>query len=153
MKVQPFSISDRSEVALLFRETVTYINSKDYSPDQIETWVKAVDDEEAFGKRLLSSIALVGRIGDKIVGFTNLLEDGHLDCLYVHKDFQRKGVASALLQAIETRARESSCNVMRTDASKTALPFFEQNGFVLVREQSVVFNGVTFENYVMEKNL
>lgn len=153
MRIQSFNESDIAEVAGLFRETVRHINSNDYNPDQIETWASAVNDEEKFKERLLTSTTLVARIDDKIVGFINLLDNGHLDSLYVHKDFQRQGIASALLHAIEIMAKQSSHNLISTDASITALQFFKQMGFVLVKEQDVNFNGETYRNFMMEKNL
>jgi len=50
-------------------------------------------------------------------------------------------------------ARASGATKLTADVSKAARPFFERNGFELVREQSVVRRGVALMNYVMRKPL
>ena len=153
MQIQAFKQTDTAELAGLFRETVRSINSRDYSTTQIEAWASAVDDEEGFRERLSSSDTLVACMEGRIVGFINLLNDGQLDCLYVHPEHQRQGIASALLKKLEARAREASHILLRTEASITALPFFRKHGFMLVREQDVAFGDETFRNFMMKKNL
>ena len=153
MQIQAFKQTDTAELAGLFRETVRSINSRDYSTTQIEAWASAVDDEEGFRERLSSSDTLVACMEGRIVGFINLLNDGQLDCLYVHPEHQRQGIASALLKKLEARAREASHILLRTEASITALPFFRKHGFMLVREQEVAFGDETFRNFMMKKNL
>ena len=73
--------------------------------------------------------------GEALLGFGDNDASGYLDRLYVHKDFQRQGVASALCGALE-RAVEGERTV--TCASITARPFFESRGYRLVRERRVV---------------
>lgn len=77
-------------------------------------------------------------------------ESGYLDRLYVHKDYQRQGIATAICDALEGA---SSAEKFVTHASITAKPFFEQRGYMALKEQQVERRGVLLTNYVMEKKL
>ena len=89
----------------------------------------------------------------RIAGFGELEPNGHIDCFYCHKNYQRCGVGRQIYQAIETTAVELSVNRLFTEASITAKPFFQHMGFSVVKEQQVTRQGETFINYAMEKLL
>ena len=84
----------------------------------------------------------------KILGFADMDENGYLDRLYVGKDCQRKGVATALCRALEEMSGKSSFSV---HASITARPFFEKMGYKTVKEQTVERKGVKMTNFIMKK--
>jgi putative acetyltransferase len=90
-------------------------------------------------------------INGKLGGFITTDSPGHIDLLYVHPDYQRMGVASALLELLVADAGTRGITDLHTEASRTAKPFFEQAGFSLVRTQTVTRNGVTLEQFVMER--
>jgi putative acetyltransferase len=90
---------------------------------------------------------------DRIAGFSDLEPDGHVDMLYVHPDFQRRGIARALLQHIEKSARALDLRRLYTEASITARPAFEAVGFRVIVPQTVTVRGESMTNYRMEKRL
>ena len=73
---------------------------------------------------------------------------GYLDRLYVHKDYQRKGIASAICDALESSSKEKT---FITHASITTKLFFQHRGYRVAKEQKVIRQGVALTNYVMEK--
>ena len=75
-------------------------------------------------------------------------ESGYLDRLYVHKDQQRQGIATAICDALES---VSVVNIFTTHASITARPFFEKRGYAVIKEQQVERRGVKLTNYIMKK--
>lgn len=79
--------------------------------------------------------------------------EGHLDRLYVHKDYQGQGVASALVNKFELKAKEQGLYEMDTEASITAKPFFERLGYQVIAKQSVERKGVLLVNYRMSKKI
>ena len=83
-----------------------------------------------------------------IVGFGDIDGTGYLDRLYVHRDRQGQGIATALLGRLE---RAVDAPVITTHASITARPFFEARGYRVIREQRVERHGVRMTNFVMEK--
>lgn len=84
----------------------------------------------------------------EIVGFGDMDETGYLDRLYVHKDYQGRGVAAALCTALEQHAAGMPVTV---HASVTARPFFEKRGYRVCRRQQVLRVGVALTNFVMIK--
>ena len=87
-----------------------------------------------------------------IVGFCDIDGD-YLDRLYVHRYWQGRGVATAIVAALEQHARQTGQAHMVTHASVTARPFFERRGYAVVKEQQVERKGVLLTNFVMEKTL
>lgn len=75
-------------------------------------------------------------------------ESGYLDRLYVRKDYQRQGIASAICVELE---RFAAGKTITTHASITAKPFFQHRGYRVVRKQEVIRRGVALTNFVMKK--
>ena len=84
----------------------------------------------------------------EIVGFGDMDETGYLDRLYVHKDYQGQGIASAICDELE---RFAAGKTFTTHASITAKLFFQHRGYHVVRKQEVNRHGVALTNFVMEK--
>jgi putative acetyltransferase len=73
--------------------------------------------------------------------------------MYIHAQFQGKGVASALLSHLESVAHCLGVQDLYTEASITARSFFERRGFQLIARQIVSTRGQDFVNYRMRKLL
>ncbi len=148
---------DTAAISTLFCDTVHHINSHDYTPAQINAWApKDINKDiniDFWVNRLSQSITYVAEETDQIIGFGNLEPNGHLDCFYCHKDFQRMGVGSQLLATIEATARSLKIQTLFTEASITARPFFEAKGFRVITPQTVERRGQLFLNFVMEKSM
>ena len=151
--IQHAELKDLAEIQTLFANTIKTVCRKDYSPEQIETWVSSIEDHGRWVNKLEMQYFLVARINNKIVGFSSLQNKDYLDFLYVHKDHQRKGIASKLYHAIETAAMERGSVFLKSDVSITAKSFFISRGFKVVREQLRMLNGVGLVNYEMIKEL
>lgn len=85
-----------------------------------------------------------------IIGFGDIDETGYLDKLYVHKDYQRQGVATAICNCME---EDIITNCITVHASITAQPFFEKRGFQKIKLQEVERQGILLKNYIMKKYL
>ncbi|MGN0610718.1 MAG: GNAT family N-acetyltransferase [Ruminiclostridium sp.] len=146
MLIRDYTASDCEKLAELFYQTVHNINSKDYNKEQLNVWATGEIDLYVWHKSFSEHYTLVAVENDIIVGFGDIDSTGYLDRLYVHKDYQRKGIATALCDELEAGFEK-----IITHASITAKPFFLHRGYRLVNEQQVVRNGVFLTNYVMEK--
>lgn len=147
MIVRKYRSEDCEELLRLFYGTVHAVNARDYTKEQLDAWATGKEDAVRWDASLRAHYALVAEESGKIVGFGDIDKTGYLDRLYVHKDFQGRGIASALCDRLEKRAEGK----IVTHASVTAKPFFERRGYRAVREQRVERNGVFLTNYVMEK--
>lgn len=127
--------------------------SHDYTAAQARAWASALVDEVKFAERCARKSTWVAESEGRIAGFSDLESDGHIDLLYVHPYFQRRGVARALLEHIESTARERALRRLYAEASITARPVFEARGFRIIARQTVTVGAEPMTNYRMEKRL
>ena len=150
MEIREYLEADLMEIIALFHQTVHRINIRDYTPRQINAWAPENIDIDAWRESLVAHNTFVATDGSKIIGFGDIDSSGYLDRLYVHHAYQRRGIASALCDRLETSVRAERISV---HASVTALPFFLRRGYRVVKEQLVERRGVTLKNYAMERLL
>jgi len=120
---------DLTEIQSLFVETIKAVCQKDYSPAQIKVLTASVEPVSRWQDKLKNQYFLLAQTAGKIVGFASLENADYLDFMYVHKDFQGKGIARQLYKAIETEVLKNGASMLSTDVSITAKPFFEKMGF------------------------
>ena len=148
MTIREYRSSDLREIVELYYDTVHTVNAGDYTPEQLNAWADGRVDLAEWGRSLLEHIAFVAEDGGGIVGFGDMDPSGYLDRLYVHKDHQRQGVATALCDALEGAVKAER---IVTHASITARPFFEKRGYQTLWEQQELRHGTALTNYRMEK--
>lgn len=132
----------------LFYDTVHTVNAVDYTPEQLAAWAPELPDMEQWNRSFLEHTTFVAETEGVIAGFGDIDGTGYLDRLYVHRDYQKKGIGRALCDALERSAGEAERIV--THASLTAKPFFLRRGYLVKKEQQVEKNGILLTNFVME---
>lgn len=154
MKITKYKETDIEDIISLFYETVHSVNSQDYSQSELDAWAPKDETESKlkyWKESLGQNITFVAKVNDKVVGFTDLTHNGHLDRLYVHKDYQGQGIATALVDMLESEAKKLKLLEIDTEASITAKPFFEHRGYKIVCSQTVERKGVKLTNFKMIK--
>jgi putative acetyltransferase len=142
ISIRPSLLTDLSEMQTLFVETVETVCKKDYSPEQIKAWTSSIEHTNRWTDKLQNQYFLIAQAENKIVGYSSLQDNNYLDILYVHKDFQRQGIADRLYSEIEKEAIKRCSIILNSDVSITAKPFFEKKGFVTRLEQKNIINGL-----------
>lgn len=137
----------------LFIETVLEVNRKDYSEEQVKDWASCGTDLTKWEKRLMEYDHYVCIKNHEIAGFTAFNTNGFINSMFVSKNFQRCGVAQQLMDLILEESKRNNVGQLTSEVSITAKPFFEKNGFVVVRQQDAIANRLTLINYVMELKL
>jgi len=134
------------------------------TPEQIEYMLGLGYSHEALRRFVVNDGAGLdlAHIGDRLVGFGAYYPvDGtreiKLDKLYVHQDYQGRGVGRRLIASAESVARARSCTALILNVNKhnsQAIRTYERYGFS-VREAVVVDIGGGFlmDDYVMAKPL
>ena len=157
MEIRAYRREDIKEIAELFYNTVHTVNAADYTEEQLDAWADGNINLSAWDRSFREHRTLVavmtsdpGNGAEQIVGFADMDGTGYLDRLYVHKDFQRRRIASALCDRLEQTADVAE---FTTHASLTAKPFFEKRGYQVVQEQQVERKGILLTNYVMKKGV
>jgi len=151
--IRQATAEDLPEITALFRNTITHINTKDYSEKQITVWASGANDTDLWLERISEFYFIVAENDTEIVGFAYLKKGYYLDGLFVHKDYQRQGIASSLIRTIESQVMVEEYPEIRSDVSITALPFFENRYYDIVKKQKKSVKGLVFQNYIVKKTL
>ena len=145
MLIRGYRSSDCKELTELFYNTVHTVNAKDYAKEQLDAWATEQIDLKKWNQSLQEHFTIVAIDEGIIVGFGDIDKTGYLDRLFVHSGYQRKGIAAAICNLLESAVQG---NIV-THASITAKPFFEKRGYKVVKEQQVERQGTFLTNFVM----
>lgn len=152
MFLRPYRTADKRILQQLFHDTVHTVNARDYSTEQVEAWAPALPDREYWAK-LDTQHCFVIENHKLIVGFASLSLLGSLDFLYVHKDFQGRGIGSTLLKQLERTARKKGISAIVVESNITARCFFEKKGFNTMSEQKTIVSSLELLHFSMQKLL
>lgn len=148
MILRKYQPTDCKELAELFYHTVHTVNAKDYTKEQLDVWATGQENLEQWNQAFQEHYTIVAVENEIITGFGDIDQTGYLDRLYIHADYQGKGIATAICDQLEAFVKGE----IITHASITARPFFEKRGYQVVKEQQVERQGIWLKNYVMKKD-
>lgn len=147
LSIRGYRLADCQRLTELFYNTVHVVNAKDYDKKQLDAWATGTVDLARWNQELENHYTLIAVIDDEIVGFGDIDEAGYLDRLFVHADYQKMGIGTALCDGLEQFADKE----IVTHASIAAKDFFLNRGYRVIKEQQVQRQGVLLKNYVMKK--
>ncbi len=153
LKIRQAILEDIPEITSVFRDTIRTINSKDYSEKQIQVWASGANDLDKWEDRIKNNYFIVAENEDRIVGFGYLKNGNYFDGLFVHKEYQRQAIAIKLMRIIESKVITNGYEIIKSDVSITALPFFEDQYYIVEKKQKKSFKGLVYENYIVYKEL
>ena len=153
LALRPFLPADAPLLAEIFRASIVELTGEDYSESQQQAWASAADDEEAFAARLGERLTLIATLDGSPVGFIALEQPDIIDLLYVHPAVTGQGVGTMLIDALERLMGSRGAKRLTTDASDSAVGFFERRGYVAQRRNTVASGGEWLANTTMEKPL
>ena len=107
-------------------------NAKDYPASVINRLILTLPEKVA--SNLDAWHSFVAIVDGRVVGTASLSGDT-VKSVFVHPDYQRRGVATKLMGAVENAALAQSVRALNVQSSITALPFYAKWGFDIVREQ------------------
>ncbi len=151
MAIRTWCEDDLAAIGQLFFEAVHRVNSRDYSPSQIQAWAPEPWPPSYWRERFQPYQVFVAELAGQVVGFAELdLAEGHVDCFYVHHAYQHQGIGRMLMQAIERALEGSGVKHLHADVSLTARAFFESMGFSVTQQQGVIYRGERFQQFRMQ---
>lgn len=116
----------------------------DRRPEILQAWLGNKTPQNVLGWFTSSSnyaVVAERRVdgGAELVGLALLNQAGKLALCYVLPELLRSGVGSALLAAVETRAREWSIGKLHMHCPGSASAFFERQGYVNAGKDKACF--------------
>ena len=101
-KFRTATMKDIQELKKLFCNTVMTVNRRDYTAEEVADWASCCESDGRWEQLLSTLYFIVATDAEgQMLGFTAFRGDGYLHSMFVHKDYQRQGIATALLQKIE----------------------------------------------------
>jgi putative acetyltransferase len=153
--IRRYEAADAGGVADVFFRSVREVAASDYSEAQRMAWMPELRSTgQIHGWAGDGRLVLVAADeDDRVVAFTDLEADGHVDHLFCAPEAAGRGVAARLCDAVEMAAREQGIGRLYTEASELARRRFERQGYTLIARQDLVVRGVPIHNYRMAKVL
>ena len=144
--------NDDAELADVMFDAVRNGPSK-YTQAQRAAWVPERRRGVEWESRLAAKDIIVGRDGDRIVGFMSIEGGGYLDFAFIRPEAQGSGLFRRLFELVEARARAANEARLWVHASLMAQPAFAAVGFSVVEHQNVQIGDQIFQRAMMEKPL
>ncbi|HGF7395248.1 TPA: GNAT family N-acetyltransferase, partial [Vibrio cholerae] len=134
-----------------FYHTVRNVNLRDYSQAQVEAWAPDDFSSEIWQRKMNLLSPFVAEIDGKIVGYSDLQENGLIDHFFCHHEHQGRGVGRQLMEHVLRMGKLQGITRFYSEVSITARPFYERFGFKVTQEQTIEVRGQKLCNFVMEK--
>ncbi len=114
----------------VFIAAVAGIGDEFYSDEEKRAWIDRFPPEELLA-RMGRFPHWVVEIDEVVAGFAALeVEKSYVDTMFVHPDFQGRGVGKALMERVLEAAREARLERVTLKAARNALEFYKGFGFV-----------------------
>ena len=154
MEIRKYMQGDGKELRSLQIDTIKSINSKDHSSAEINFWISPENmDLDHYLKNLERNLTYVALIDGVIAGFGDLNENGEIKRLYTHKEYQKRGIASAILNRLEEEAKSRGFEEITLESTISAKLFYESKGFVFLNKKVEMVNDVEQVAFNMKKKL
>lgn len=121
--------------------SIQYKRTKEFDPKQLEQlflsvkWQSGKHPEKLVVAFQNSTRVISAWDNDRLVGLIRGLDDGiwqaTIDCLLVHKEYQRQGIASALLEMLKEDYKDFYYLDVVPDEEKN-VPFYQKHGFSIM---------------------
>ncbi len=122
IEIRRYRPGDEHALADVFFRSVRGVGPADYTAAQVEAWAPARPDPAGYVDRATDGRALLVAVTaeDRIVGYADLQDSGHVDHLYCLPDHVGQGIGALLYAAIEDEARSRGIDRLFVEASEAA---------------------------------
>jgi len=151
--VRPLVATDSVDAVHVFFDAIHHGTTDVYTKEQRLAWAGPTPNVEGWLERFEDVDGFVAHVNAELVGFVTIDKSGYIDLAFVKANQSGKGIGRLLYQSIELQAHKFGTEKLTTNASKEAMPFFEQMGWKIDQQQTVTTSGVELTNFRMSKSL
>jgi putative acetyltransferase len=145
---------DRRAIATLHEASIRTLGPEAYTEEQVEAWASG-KDPEGYPIGEAGSYLVVAEREGSVAGFGHLVvRDREVTAVYVDPDHACQGVGTAILDELESEARDRGLDDLSLVASLNAVGFYERRGWE--RGEDVVHEtsgGIELECVAMDRSL
>jgi GNAT superfamily N-acetyltransferase len=131
VEIRRATAGDAEAVYEIVLRALRETNARDYPASVIDRLVLTIP--EAVASKLEEWHAYVAVVDGQTVG-TGSLSGITVRAVFVHPDYQGRGIGTKLMDAVENAANAQSESILAVQSSITAQPFYAKRGFKVVRE-------------------
>ena len=131
VEIRRATAGDAEAVYEIVLRALRETNARDYPASVIDRLVLTLP--EGVASKLEEWHAYVAVVHGRIVG-TGSLNGKTVRAVFVHPDYQGRGIGTKLMDAVENAASVQSVDTLTVQSSITAQPFYAKRGFKVVRE-------------------
>ncbi len=153
MNIRRFQPGEELALFEVYYSAIHLIARDNYSEEQLNAWAPSDLDRQLWVNRIRGINPFVAEIDGEPVGYADVQQNGYIDHFFVSGNHPRKGVGKALMQVLHNEAELLPIKELTSNVSRTAQPFFERFGFVVVEQRKPVIRGVEVPNALMRKGL
>jgi GNAT superfamily N-acetyltransferase len=158
MYITEFTPAMACQISQLYHQAIQQISHPRYPQIKKNAWSNAPRSCKYWQLRLRRNQTWVMNTDEhQVIGFisvaTSFTQQGYIEYLYVSPQYQQQGIASALLQTLQTWCRQQSFRQLSVDASYLSRPVFEKAGFTLCHPSYQRKLGQTLNGFLLTKPL
>lgn len=151
-RIRISDVEDKDSIGSIYNKAIS--EGEGYS-DRDEELLKFPDDEPI--ERLYkSNVTFVAELNDEVVGWCSLyVEKNLVDGLFVHPDYQSKGIGSELLRTVEEEARARGISKIWVSSDTHVVEYYSSKGYAIVEktEMEAINTDETIPCVIMIKDL
>ncbi|MCA9459482.1 MAG: GNAT family N-acetyltransferase [Nanoarchaeota archaeon] len=155
MEIRKAEFGDAEEISKIVIDTIKNINSKDYSSEQIKVWVNSNSIENIRKKIQNKDRSTFVAIKNKeIVGYLAMyLMKNLLSSFYIKRENLGSGIGKKMIIFAEGLAKERGLKELLLESTLTAYSFYKSQGYILVKKENHIQEGVKIPIIKMKKEL
>jgi putative acetyltransferase len=135
----------------VYYSAIHLMATRDYTPEQIQAWAPKELDMNLWENRIRGINPFVAELNGEVVGYADLQANGYIDHFFVSGNHSRRGIGSLLMEHLLGEAKSLGLSELTSDVSRTAQPFYEKFGFVVVEQRTPERRGVIIPNALMRR--
>jgi putative acetyltransferase len=151
--IRRYEPGDVHSLIEIYQRAIHVLATPFYNQAQLDAWAPAVMDPAKWHARVSPQQTFIADCEGRPGAFTAWDWTGHIDFMFTHPAFARRGLARALYVMAEESVRQRGAPRLFAEVSLAARPFFESCGFVAEREREVDCRGQRIRQFVMSKTL
>ena len=133
----------------IYYSAIHLVAGHDYSAEQIQAWAPRDLDPGLWQGKIRDINPFVAELKGELIGYADVQSSGYIDHFFVSGRHPHRGIGSLLMTRILAEAVSIAATVLTSHASRTAQPFFERFGFVVVEQRNPLCRGGVVPNALM----
>lgn len=146
--------NDVEDISKLIINNIKKVKENKYTKEQKDSWVSFNSPEHQL-RRLKDSdrdIFILEK-DSKIIVVGGITKKGEIKTLYADYKKRGSGYGTRMFNFLEGYARKHKLKKLSLTATPSAVDFYSSNGFKIIKEENVFYNGLYFLETEMEKKL